>query len=132
MDYLNDVLSLLDKVQGLSAVALVCFSCVVVGYVLRFIKQFPNDGIPVAVVLWGMVAMLVIADPHPAAMPMRIWTARNLMVGAIVGFIAWMLHKIVLSKIEDYITKRFPGSDNTTFFNKPDPAVKPEDKPPTP
>ena len=130
MDYLNQLLSVLDKIQGMSAVALVCFSCIVVGYILRFIKSFPNDGIPVAVILWGAVAMLVIADPHPAAVSLRIWTARNFMVGIIVGFIAWMLHKVVLGRIEDYIAKRFAGSGNTTLFNKQDPpADKPVDPP---
>lgn len=130
METLNSILQLLDKVQGMSAVALVCFSCIVVGYVLRFFKSFPNDGIPVTVILWGAVAMLVIADPHPSAVSLRIWTARNFMVGIIIGFIAWMLHKIVLSKIEDFIAKRFVGSSDTAFFNKRDPTDKPVDQEP--
>lgn len=127
MDYLNDLLTGLDKIQGLSAVALVCFGCVVVGYVLRFIKSFPNDGIPVVVILFGAVAMLALADPRASAMPARIWTVRNLFVGLIIGFVAWMLHKIVLSRIEDYIAKRFPGASDTTFFTR-----KPSDKPDEP
>jgi len=118
MEWLNDILSGLDKVQGLSAAALVCFTCIVVGYVLRFIKAFPNNGIPVVVILWGALFMLFLADPRANNMPQRIWVVRNLCVGLIIGFIAWMLHKIVLSKIEEYVAKRFPGASDTQFFNR--------------
>lgn len=124
-DYLNNLLQILDKVQGMSAAALVCVSCIVVGYVLRFIKKFPNDGIPVVVILWGAVAMLFIADPHPPATTMRVWTVRNFLVGLTIGLIAWMLHKFVLSWVEDYLAKKFPSASNTAFFNKPDPTDKP-------
>jgi len=116
IDYLNSLLSALDKIQGLSAAALICFGCIVLGYILRFIKKFPNDGIPVAVILFGSAMMLFLADPRPTAMPARIWSVRNLLVGAIIGFVAWMLHKVVLSKIEEYIAKKFPDLNDTTFF----------------
>src|SRR6266576_2651788 len=84
IDYLNQLLQWLDKIQGLSAVALVFLSCIVVGYALRFIKRFPNDGIPVVVILWGALAMLIIADLRASTMPARIWTTRNLLVGLII------------------------------------------------
>lgn len=108
MDYLNALLAVLDKIQGLPAVALVCASCIVVGYVLRFIKAFPNNAIPVVVILWGAVAMMLLADPRATNMPLRIWAMRNLLVGLAIGFLAWMLHYWVLSWIEDYIAKKFP------------------------
>lgn len=125
MEWLNSILSSLDKIQGISAVGLICLSCIVVGYVLRFIKSFPNDGIPVVVILWGAVAMLVLADPRASDMPERIWVVRNFFVGLVIGFVAWMLHKIVLTKIEEYITAKFPeATSDTTLFN-----AKPSDKP---
>jgi len=132
MEWLNDLLSGLDKIQGLSAVALVCFTCVVVGYALRFIKAFPNDGIPVVVILWGALMMLLLADPRPTTMPARIWTVRNLGVGLIVGFVAWLLHKVVLSKIEDYISSKFPNLNDTTFFSHKDSTPPPPNDTPKP
>lgn len=124
MDTLNSILQMLDKVQGLSAVALVFLSCIVVGYVFRFIKAFPNEGIPVVVILWGALAMLVIADPRANNMPARIWTARNLFVGLIIGCVAWFTHKILISRLEDFIASKL-NLGNTSFFTKPD-------MPPTP
>lgn len=126
MDTLNDILTSLDKIQGLSAVALVFLSCVVVGYALRFIKRFPNDGIPVVVILWGALAMLFIADPRATTMPARIWTARNVFVGLIIGMVAWLTHKMLLSKIENLISAKFNLGD-TQFFNR-----KPSDGPTPP
>lgn len=131
MTKLEELLKLLDGIQGLPAVALVCFTCVVVGYALRFIRPFPNQAIPVVVILWGAVAMLLLADARPTTMSPRIWTARNFSVGLIVGMLAWLLHKLVLARIEDLIAKRFPGSNDTAFFNKTDVAPEPP-KPPTP
>lgn len=117
METLNTILSALDKIQGLSAVALVFFSCIVIGYVLRFVKAFPNNAIPVVVILWGALAMLFIADPRATTMPARIWTARNVFVGLIIGFVAWFTHKIVLSRLEDMIASKFNLGD-TQFFSK--------------
>lgn len=133
MDSINSVLQFLDKIQGLSAVALIFLSCIIVGYCLRFLKKFPNDGIPVVVILWGAVAMLIIADPRASTIPARIWTARNLCVGLVIGFVAWVSHKIILSRIEDFIASKIPGSGNTTFFSRKDTDVltkpQPEEQP---
>lgn len=126
LDKLNDVLSILDRIQGLPAAALVLFGCIVIGYVLRFIKAFPNNAIPVVVILSGSVLMLILADPRATAMPARIWTMRNLLVGLIIGFAAWMLHYYALAKIEDWIGSKF-NLGNTDFFRKSD--VKPNDTP---
>lgn len=129
METLNSILQALDKVQGLSAVALVFLSCIVVGYALRFIKRFPNDGIPVVVILWGALAMLFIADPRANSMPARIWTSRNVFIGLVIGMVAWLTHKLVLSKLEDLISAKFNLGD-TQFFNKPPTPTEPVANPP--
>src|SRR5262249_39399457 len=120
MDWLNQLLSALDKIQGLPAAALVCFGCIVFGYILRFIKPFPNQGIPVAVILTGAVGMLLLADPRASSMPARIWTMRNLLVGLIIGFVAWMLHKFVLTRVEKWIASKVgaTGTGDTDFLPK--------------
>lgn len=126
MNQLENLLSVLDKIQGLPAVALVCFTCIAVGYALRFIKAFPNNGIPVVVILWGSLAMLFLADPRATSMSPRVWASRNVAVGLIIGFLSWMLHKIVLSRIEDWVAQRFPGAQDTAFFAKKDVDTLPE------
>lgn len=131
METINSLLKALDKVQGLSAVALVFLSCIVVGYVFRFIKSFPNEGIPVVVILWGALAMLVIADPRANDMPARIWTARNLFVGLIIGAGAWFSHKLLISRLEDFLMAKF-NLGNTTFFKKDDTTPPVAPNPPKP
>lgn len=128
METINSWLKQLDQIQGLSAVALVFLSCIVVGYALRFIKRFPNDGIPVVVILWGALAMLFIADPRANSMSARIWTGRNILIGLFIGFLAWIVHKIALSRLEDMIARKFELA-NTAFFRKTeDKPSEPEDK----
>jgi hypothetical protein len=127
MNQLEDLLSALDKIQGLPAVALVCFTCIAVGYALRFIKAFPNNGIPVVVILWGALAMLFLADPRATTMSPRVWTSRNIAVGLIIGLISWLIHKLALSRLEDWIAGMRPNQGkDTTFFDKKDVDTMPE------
>lgn len=131
MESLENLMSGLDKIQGLSAAALVFCCCIVTGYILRFIRPFPNEGIPVVSILMGGLAMMMLADPRASAMPARVWTSRNLIVGLTIGFIAWMAHKTLLSKLEAVILRRFDkaarflgGKDGTDFLKKTDVGVK--------
>src|SRR5262245_14213792 len=103
MESLENILSQLDKIQGWSAAVLVFAACIVVGYMLRFIKSFPNDAIPLVVILTGALSMLLLADPRPTTMSSRIWTSRNCIVGLILGFAAWMAHKFVIGRLEAYL-----------------------------
>ena len=118
LDSIDNLLHGLDAIQGLNAVGLVCFSCIILGYILRFIKKFPNDGIPVAVILWGGFLMMFLADGKPTPMPERVWVVRNACIGLIIGFIAWMLHYWALSWIEEKLQSIFPQTKETTFFAK--------------
>jgi hypothetical protein len=110
-DWLDKAVATLNKLEGLPAVALVMGSCIVLGYVLRFIKRFPNDGIPVAVILWGAVAMSLVADARTSSMTLRVWIARNVFVGMILGLLAWLLHKTLISRLEDWLVTKLPGLD---------------------
>lgn len=131
MDWLNGILSYLDKLEGLPAAALIFLACIALGYMLRFIKPFPNSAIPVVVILFGALSMLFLADARPTTMPARIWTVRNLLVGLIIGFAAWIAHKLILSRIENLIGSKLPSTGDSTFFAKaPDGTVKQIDSSP--
>lgn len=124
-DYIDKTIGLLNQLYGLPAVALVLGSCIVLGYVLRFIKAFPNDGIPVAVILWGGIVMSLVADSRASSMPIRVWVVRNILVGMIIGLGAWLVHKALLSRVENWLANKF-NLGNTEFFggkkNDPPPA----------
>lgn len=107
--YIDQVVGLLQKLNGLPAIALVALSCIVVGYVLRCIKRFPNDGIPVVAILWG-AWYAIIADYSNYNIPLRVDIVRNIFIGLVVGFLAWLFHNQVLKRIED---KWFPSTDQT-------------------
>jgi len=130
LDSLEDFLKILDRIQGLSSIALVAFSCLVIGYILRFVKRFPNDAIPVVVVLWGAAAMMFVADGRPGTMKPHVWEARNVLIGLIVGAVCWAIHFIALRRLESWIGTKFPGASDTTLFAKDsnkqsDPTSKP-------
>ena len=108
---MNEILSNLYKILTLSTAAMVLGACIVIGYILRFIRSFPNDGIPVVVVLVGALAMILLAEPRAANMPVRAWVARHIIAGLILGLIAWLSHRLIIKRIEDYVTGQFPAVD---------------------
>jgi hypothetical protein len=97
---LDQATTLLEKLYGLPAIALVLVSCIFLGYILRVITIFPNKGIPLAVILWGGVFFPAIADAT-SNFPFRVWLIRNLLMGLMIGVVAWLLHNQVLSRLED-------------------------------
>jgi hypothetical protein len=127
MESLDNLLSksvdLLGKLYGLPGALLVLLTCLVVGYVLRVWKAFPNAAIPVVVVLWGPVFNMLIADPKADTFPLRIWLVKNFLVGIVLGGAAWLVHNKGLKRIETMIPflKGWLVPDNDTGqFNKSD------------
>lgn len=98
-DTLQTAIDYLQKLAGLPAAALTVGVCVVVGYVLRFIQKFPNEAIPVVVILLGGVFYPLIADANND-WPLRVWIVRNAGIGLVFGLIAWLFHNQVLARIE--------------------------------
>lgn len=128
MNTLEDFLSVLDKVQGLPAVGLVFLSCIVLGYIWRLLKWkwFPNEVIPLVVVNWGAFCMSMLADPRVPTMPPRVWFFRNVVVGAIIGFGAWLVHATLIKRIEKWILGKAPSLGDTSIYRAKSPAT--EDK----
>lgn len=119
-DTLETLIDYLQKVAGLPACALTVAVCVVAGYALRLIKKFPNDGIPLVVILLGGVLYPLIADANNT-WTLRVWIVRNAGIGLVFGMAAWLLHNQILKRIED---RYFPGTSSpptapTTTDTKP-------------
>ena len=116
----------LASIQSWPSVALVFGLVIVVGYCFRFWKSFPNEAIPAIVILTGAIGMMLLAEEHPKDIPARIWHTKNFIVGIIIGFLAWMAHNLVVSKIEDYLAAKFRFVDK--LLNPPSPNGSPPDK----
>ena len=109
---LEQVTALLSRVYGLPSALFVIAGCIIGGYLLRFWKRFPNDAIPVCVTLLGAVLFPIIADLNNE-MPWRTWFVRNVIFGLVLGFVAWVLHKTAISKLEEKL-----GFGKTTATNE--------------
>ena len=108
----ESIFSELVKIQSWPSVALVFALIIVVGYCLRFWPTFPNKAIPLVVILVGAMGMMLLSDATPKDINPRIWHTKNCIVGIIIGFVAWMTHNLVISKIEDYLSSKFPSVSN--------------------
>lgn len=96
---LTQLVDYLQRLYGAPAIVLVFFSCIVMGYCLRAFKRFPNDGIPVAVILWGGIVFSLIAPKTD--IPLRVWIGRNVLIGLIAGYVAWLIHNRLIKKAEE-------------------------------
>lgn len=111
----TNLIGILNKLYGLPAVVLVAISCIVWGYALRFVKKFDNKSIPLAVLGWGAFWLPLLSEYKPGQMRLQI--VRNVFVGFIAAFAAWMVHDKLLKGLEDKLG---------WFQDKPDsPAVPP-------
>lgn len=102
---LDQLSELLNQLYGLPAIALVGILCLMAGWLLKTQSWFPNDGIPLVVILLGGAFLPLMSDWLSSKLPFRIWLVRNLVVGCIVGAGAWLMHKTVIKRIRDYFSK---------------------------
>ncbi len=112
---LETVTDYLQKLEGAPAIILVALSAIVLGYVLKRFKTFPNDAIPIVVILWGGVVYPLIADANND-LTLRVWLVRNVTIGLITGFVAWIFHNKILKRYLD----RFIVKDETPEVKPPD------------
>jgi hypothetical protein len=115
---MNDLVSWLGKLYGLPGYVLVALSCIVLGYILRAARSFPNGAIPLACVLWAATLTPILSDATPAGVSHTEWRLRCALIGMVVGFCAWVFHRAVLSRFED----RIPGLSKILGEDEP---VKP-------
>ena len=111
---MSDIFDYLNKLYGMPGYALVAISCIVIGYVLRAIRGFPNSAIPLSCVFWAMVINPILADAPPAGASHRVWYFKCAIIGMIIGFAAWTFHRVVLNRFEDKIPgfKKLMGEDD--------------------
>lgn len=102
---LETVTEYLQKLEGSPAVLLVVLSAIVLGYVLKRFKTFPNDAIPIVVILWGGVIYPLIADANND-LTLRVWLVRNVAIGLITGFVAWVFHNQILKRFLNKFSSR--------------------------
>jgi cellobiose-specific phosphotransferase system component IIC len=124
------VLESVNSFYSLSNGFLVLLVCICIGYALKSIKSFPNGGIPAMVMAVGAIASVFLQPGTPADLSHREWQAKNIIIGIVIGFFAWRLHKAILSKVDDWIFKRFgvkAGDSDPAAFVKP-----PDNPPPNP
>jgi hypothetical protein len=114
MDIFND---LLNQLLSAKAEVLVAVLCIVVGYACRKFKAFPNRFIPLAclVVGGGVYPLLVPTGDvsYEAAHP----TVRCVIIGLIIGFVVWTLHKAILKPLEakfPWLTNFLDGSSGNS------------------
>ena len=91
---------------------------IAIGYVFRALPFIQNRWIPFIVVLVGSLFFLIIAPLSMKPDPDHAWNWYVLMFGAgfILSVVAWIIHYVVISRLEDWARNKFPTVDQ--WFTK--------------
>lgn len=107
------------KLAGAPSGLLVFALCIAAGYVWKVIRVLPNRFIPLVVMLTGAVLHPALTYAADQAGP--VWV-RSAVVGFIIGFLAWLFHRLILKRIEDKLgAKLEDDSDPQAFVKPPEP-----------
>ena len=90
-------------------------ACIGLGYILKALP-FPNKYIPPVVWLTGGVLFPILAPAGSAPSTVRNPTLLFVIVGMVMGFAAWVIHRVVLRKFLD--DKWFRPDGDTTMIRK--------------
>jgi hypothetical protein len=121
MNSLQSIFDLLHALWGLPGYALVYLSCIAFGYLCKAGNLVPNDKIPLFLFLWGTIWNLLLADTRSPGSSLRLWVARNLIIGFIIAALAWLTHnrwlKLWLDPKFPSLSPANPPSDKPTITN---------------
>ena len=101
---IDRISSAVDGIYGYPAWLIVALACLIVGFCLKRWSRFPNEAIPLAVILFGGLFMAMMAPDHPAKVSSLRWKATNFLVGVLIGFFVWLFH----NKIWKAALARYP------------------------
>jgi hypothetical protein len=113
--YWNTMVQWNDNLAGAPAGLLVFCVCIAAGYVWKVIRVLPNRFIPLIVMLTGAVIHPSLTYVSGQAGPVLLrWSV----VGFIIGFAAWVFHRLVLKKIEDKLGTKLDEADTEIVIPK--------------
>ena len=98
-EWLSDAVDILNKLNGAPSILLVAILCLMLGYILVYSRSFPNRAVPLVVIFAGAAIMPLMSDFKNSPYGLRVWLLRNIVVGAIIGALTWVLHSMLLIRI---------------------------------
>lgn len=109
-DILEGIKSATDYIQSapLSVVTILFLNGL--GYGLKFLPVIPNRSIPLALMLCGALVMMSLAPLPPGRNPMILLG----LMGWIFGCIAWLVHVIILRRLEKFLPGNSSGDEPKT------------------
>ena len=104
-DSVDQVFTGLNHLHSMSAEGLIFIVCVAFGFGLRKWTKLSLRTTAAAVVAAGAVLNVVMAEGKSmATMSFRIWAMRSLLIGVIIGVVAFLADTVIVSRIKGWVT----------------------------
>jgi len=114
--WLDKIAAFNDYLNGAPLGVLLFGFAVGIGLLLRAWHQFPNRHIP-AILIAFTILFFCLGAPR-GELILRIWIIRNILIGAIIGILAFFAHKFVANK---YPSLADSNGDTTVTPKPPNP-----------
>jgi hypothetical protein len=103
-DSVDQVFTGLNHLHNMSGEVLIFIVCVALGFALRKWTELKLRVTASAVVAAGAVLNVVMAEGKGSAtMPFRIWAMRSLLIGVIIGCVAFLADTVIVSRLKGWI-----------------------------
>lgn len=107
METLKTALNWIVQLETAPAGLLTFIVCIALGYILKFVPEFPNQRIPLLNLIFGSVFYMLLA-PYTPANPLIVDSGipisarvRAFGIGLVLSAAAWLVHAQILKRIED-------------------------------
>ena len=101
---MNYLIELNSQLMNLPAGIIVALFAISIGYILKLAAFFPNNRIPFVIVIFTMVAFPIVqlcADLMANVPHSLLHIPLNVLIGVIIGFLAWTFHAQILKRYVD-------------------------------
>lgn len=105
MDIFDTLKDIIAQITKLGPEGLTIAACWMFGYIIRKIPAIDNKIIPILCPLLGMLIYPLLANPEAVSKDVRNPVVATLVIGFILGFLSWTIHKALFKGLE----KKFPA-----------------------
>jgi hypothetical protein len=114
-----------NKLLNAPAGVIVGLVCIALGYVGKMTKPFPNRFIPAAVMACGSILFTLLTWQKGIDVPT---VTRNACIGFFIGFVSWLVHRLIIKRFEQKLGLFVGDSFNTAEIVNPNPKPKDPDE----
>jgi hypothetical protein len=111
---MNEIITNLEDVvksiKTLSPELLCIAGLIIMGYIIKLVPWIHSKLLPGICILLGPLVYVFLINPEPGSVPPNIRNPMvyQLLIGLLLGSLAWIIHDKILNRLEDWLAAKYP------------------------